>query len=71
MMHVFADDIILVDEICDAINAKFEPWQEKLEVKVNGFRFSKGKTEYIDIKFNSSKSSKIIVEIRDDKLICN
>ena len=43
---LFADDIVLVDELRDGVNAKLERWLEALESK--GFKIGCIKTEYMD-----------------------
>lgn len=61
---LFADDIVLVDESRDGVNAKLERWREALKSK--GFKISRTKTEYMVC--NSSKHIErveIIVRIED------
>ena len=41
----FADDIVLVNEPRDGVNAKLKRWREALESK--SFKISRTKTEYI------------------------
>ena len=47
---LFADDIVLVDELRDCVNAKLERWREALESK--GFKISRTKTEYMNCNFS-------------------
>ena len=47
---LFADDIVLVDEMRAGINAKLELWRQTLESQ--GFRLSRDKTEYMECKFS-------------------
>ena len=47
---LFADDIVLVDESRDDMNAKLERWREALESK--GFKISHTKLEYVDCNFD-------------------
>lgn len=42
---LFRYDIVLVDKTCERVNAKFESWQEALEVKK--FMLSKVNIEYM------------------------
>ncbi|XP_070045018.1 uncharacterized protein [Nicotiana tomentosiformis] len=49
---LFADDIVLIDEIRSRLNAKVEVWRQTLESK--GFKLSRTKTEYLDCKFSDS-----------------
>jgi len=43
---LFADDIVLIDETREGVNAKLELWRGVLESK--GFRISRTKTEYME-----------------------
>ncbi|KAG5620749.1 hypothetical protein H5410_005967 [Solanum commersonii] len=45
---LFADDILLIDETRDRVNARLEMWRQVLEFK--GFRLSRTKTEYLRIQ---------------------
>jgi len=47
---LFADDIVLVDEMRAGVNAKLELWRQNLESR--GFRLSRVKTEYMESKFS-------------------
>ena len=47
---LFAENIVLVDESRDGVNAKLERWQEAFESK--GFKISHTKTEYMDCNFS-------------------
>ncbi|KAG5610770.1 hypothetical protein H5410_022051 [Solanum commersonii] len=47
---LFADDIVLIDETRDRVNARLEVWRQALESK--GFRLSRTKTEYLRCKFS-------------------
>ncbi|KAG5569861.1 hypothetical protein H5410_059627, partial [Solanum commersonii] len=47
---LFADDIVLIDETRDRVNARLEVWRQTLESK--GFRLSRTKTEYLRCNFN-------------------
>jgi len=42
---LFADDIVLIDEIRGGVNTKLNRWRDTLEAK--GFRLSRSKTEYL------------------------
>ena len=63
---LFADDIILVDETREGVNAKLESWRETLEGK--GFKLSRLKTEYMQFKFSNIRSNETIVKIGEDEL---
>ena len=62
---LFADDIVLVDETREEVNAKLESWRKTLEVK--GFKLSRAKTEYMKFKFNNTSRNEANVKIGDDK----
>ena len=47
----FTDDIMLVDETRESINAKLDLWKDTLEFR--GFRLSRSKTKYVKCKFSS------------------
>ncbi|XP_070056594.1 uncharacterized protein [Nicotiana tomentosiformis] len=47
---LFADDIILIDETRDGVNAQLEVWRQILESK--GFKLSRTKIEYLEYKFS-------------------
>ena len=47
---LFADDVVLIDETREGVNAKLELWRGVLESK--GFRISWTKTEYMECKFS-------------------
>ena len=47
---LFADEIVLVDELRDGVNAKLERWYETLEPK--GFKINHTKTQYMDCNFS-------------------
>ncbi|KAL3327550.1 hypothetical protein AABB24_035300, partial [Solanum stoloniferum] len=49
---LFADDIVLIDETRDRVNARLEVWRQTLESK--GFRLSRTKTEYLGCKFSDA-----------------
>lgn len=51
---LFADDIVLVDESREGVNAKLELWRNTLESK--GFRVSRSKTEYMECEFSDGRS---------------
>lgn len=42
---LFVNDIVLIDETREGVNAKLAAWREGLESK--GFRISRSKAEYI------------------------
>nr|XP_016513303.1 PREDICTED: uncharacterized protein LOC107830295 [Nicotiana tabacum] len=47
---LFADDIVLIDEMRGGVNAKLEVWRQTLESK--GFKLSRSKTQYLECKFS-------------------
>ncbi|KAG5581032.1 hypothetical protein H5410_051659 [Solanum commersonii] len=49
---LFADDIVLIDETRDRVNARLEVWRQTLESK--GFGLSRTKTEYLGCKFSDA-----------------
>ncbi|KAH0664891.1 hypothetical protein KY285_026097 [Solanum tuberosum] len=49
---LFADDIVLIDETRDRVDARLEVWRQTLESK--GFRLSRTKTEYVGCKFSDA-----------------
>ena len=51
---LFADDVVLIDETREGVNAKLELWRGVLESK--GFRISRTKTEYMECKFSQNRS---------------
>ena len=53
MVHVFANDIVLIDETRAGVNAKLELWRQTLESR--GIRLSRAKTEYMECKFSKQK----------------
>ena len=48
---LFADDIVLIDEIRDGLNDKLEKWKHTLESQ--GFKLSKFETEYLRCEFST------------------
>ena len=52
---LFADDIVLIDESWEGVNAKLECWRDTLEAK--GFRLSRSKTEYLHCRFSTNEGS--------------
>ena len=51
---LFADDVVLIDETREGVNAKLELWRGILESK--GFRISRTKTEYMECKFSQNRT---------------
>ncbi|KAM1766551.1 hypothetical protein ACFX12_044752 [Malus domestica] len=49
---LFADDVVLIDETQEGVNAKLNLWREVLESK--GLRLSRSKTEYMECKFSAN-----------------
>ena len=47
---LFADDIVLIDETREGVNAKLERWKHALES--TGFRVSRSKIEYMHCNFS-------------------
>jgi len=52
---LFADDIILIDETKEGVNAKLERWRDTSEPR--GFRLSRSKIEYLHYKFSAGEGS--------------
>jgi len=50
---LFADDIVLIDEIREGVNTKLERQRDTLEAK--GFRLSRSKTEYLHCQFSAGE----------------
>ncbi|KAK4717677.1 hypothetical protein R3W88_016015 [Solanum pinnatisectum] len=46
---LFVDEIVLIDETHNRVNAKLEVWRRTFEY--NGFRLSRIETEYLEYKF--------------------
>ncbi|KAG5608215.1 hypothetical protein H5410_019496 [Solanum commersonii] len=70
---LFADDVVLIDETRNGVNAKLEVWRRTLESK--GFRLSRIKTEYLECKFrmrdrikNEDIRDKVGVTLGEDKM---
>jgi len=62
---LFADDIVLVDESRQGVNATLELWRETLET--GGLRISRSKTEYLHCRFGGQSvedgdSSEVTIE---------
>ena len=53
---LFADDIVLIDEIKKGVNTKSELWRQTL--KAQGFRLSRSKIEHMEYKFRKRKNIK-------------
>nr|XP_009797521.1 PREDICTED: uncharacterized protein LOC104243936 [Nicotiana sylvestris] len=47
---LFADDIVLIDEMRGGVNERLEEWRQTLESK--DFKLSRTKTEYLECKFS-------------------
>nr|XP_016473833.1 PREDICTED: uncharacterized protein LOC107795673 [Nicotiana tabacum] len=47
---LFADNIVLIDEMLGGVNARLKVWRQTLESE--GFKLSKTKTEYLECKFS-------------------
>ncbi|TQD83397.1 hypothetical protein C1H46_031042 [Malus baccata] len=63
----FADDIVLIDETQEGVNAKLNLWREVLESK--GLRLSRSKTEYMECKFSANEGqNELGVRIRDQEI---
>jgi len=63
---LFADDIVLIDEMRSGINERLEIWRQTLEVK--GFKLSRTKTEYVECKFND-ESGESDMDVRLDSRV--
>ena len=51
---LLANDIVLIDEMRNGVNAKLKVWRQTLETK--GFRLSRTKTEYVECKFDANNA---------------
>ncbi|KAM1765238.1 hypothetical protein ACFX11_004391 [Malus domestica] len=61
------DDIVLIDETQEGINAKLNLWREVLESK--GLRLSRSKTEYMECKLSANEGqNELGVRIRDQEI---
>ncbi|KAL6570221.1 hypothetical protein OROMI_014735 [Orobanche minor] len=49
---MFADDIVLIDEMKVGVQQKLELWRDTLEAR--GFRLSRSKTEYMECRFSDN-----------------
>ncbi|KAM2387188.1 hypothetical protein ACFX1X_039558 [Malus domestica] len=64
---LFADDIVLIDETQEGVNAKLNLWREVLESK--GLRLSRSKTEYMECKFSANGGqNELGVRIEDQEI---
>ncbi|KAM2015880.1 hypothetical protein ACFX16_046360 [Malus domestica] len=64
---LFADDIVLIDETQEGVNAKLNLWREVLESK--GLRLSRSKTEYMECKFSANEGqNELGVRIGDQEI---
>ena len=50
---LFADDIVLIDEMIEALNDKLERWRVAFESQ--GFKISRTKSEYMECNFNNRR----------------
>ncbi|XP_075095357.1 uncharacterized protein LOC142173630 [Nicotiana tabacum] len=48
---LFADDIVLINEMHGGVNERLDVWRQTLESKV--FKLIKTETEYLECKFNN------------------
>ncbi|KAK8967016.1 hypothetical protein KSP40_PGU000305 [Platanthera guangdongensis] len=64
---LFVDDIILVDETREDVNAKLESWRDTLEKK--SFRLSRAMTGYMELKFSSAKrTDDFVIKLGDQDI---
>ncbi|XP_075077065.1 uncharacterized protein LOC107820242 [Nicotiana tabacum] len=63
---LFADDIVLIDEMRGGVNGRLEVWRQALESK--GFMLSRTKTDYVECKFNDMTGEED-VEVRLDSQV--
>ena len=64
---LFADDIVLVDETKDGVNAKLEQWRQRLESR--GFKLSRSKTEYMECRFGTERGASDAIVSLDGKTL--
>ena len=50
---LFTDDIVLIDETREGVNAKLEWWRDTLKGK--DFRLSRSNTEYLYCRFSANE----------------
>ncbi|XP_019262004.1 PREDICTED: uncharacterized protein LOC109239866 [Nicotiana attenuata] len=50
---LFADDIVLIGETREGVNARLKAWRQSLKSK--GFKLSRSKTEYLECKFSDER----------------
>ena len=50
---LFADDIVLIDEVREGLNTKLERWRGAL--KAIGFRLSRSKIEHLHCRFSAGE----------------
>ncbi|XP_047265649.1 uncharacterized protein LOC124897153 [Capsicum annuum] len=65
---LFADDIVLIDEMREGVNEKLEVWRQTPESK--GFRLSRSKTEYMECKFSDLRQEDDVVVRLDYQDVC-
>ncbi|XP_070048465.1 uncharacterized protein [Nicotiana tomentosiformis] len=63
---LFADDIVLIDEMRGGVNEGLEAWRRTLESK--GFKLSRTKIEYVEFKF-SGVPGEADIEVRLDSQV--
>ncbi|KAF3658908.1 putative zinc finger CCCH domain-containing protein 4-like [Capsicum annuum] len=65
---LFADDVVLIDELLQGVSDKLEVWRQTLESK--GFRLSRTKTKYLECKFSDSRQEEKVVMKLDSQAVC-
>nr|XP_016451169.1 PREDICTED: uncharacterized protein LOC107775881 [Nicotiana tabacum] len=66
---LFADDIVLIDEIRGSVNRRLEVWRQAMESKC--FQLSRTKTEYVESKFSDMTGKSDVGMRLDSQVIRN
>jgi len=64
---LFANDIVLIDEIKRGISSKLEQRKEALETK--GFKARRTKTEYMECKFSNKSIDNTMVKLEEKEIL--
>ena len=64
---LFANDIVLIDQIRQGINSKLELWRHTLESR--GFKLSRSKTEYLRCGFSGEEGAAKVVTIGEGVML--
>lgn len=64
---LFVDDVILIDEMHNKVNAKLKVWRRALETK--GFWLNRTKTEYLEFNFGDTMQEESVEVSLDTQVI--